>query len=78
MHGELTPVLPHDPAREAEPYTGALLFRTEERNEYLLQGIAYDAGAGAPALVLALALVTAGAYTCRACRINPAEVLRQE
>jgi putative ABC transport system permease protein len=34
--------------------------------------------AGAGALTLALALITAGTYTWRACRINPAEVLRQE
>lgn len=34
--------------------------------------------AGAGALTFALALITAGAYTWRACRINPAEVLRQE
>ncbi len=34
--------------------------------------------AGAGALALALALITAGAYTWRACRINPAEILRQE
>ena len=49
-----------------------------------LENFAYRAAipwwlyAAAGALALALALGTAGAYTWRACRINPAEVLRQE